>query len=245
MNISARITEALSAFSLLTEHEDGISITTQCIYPTGEFVRVRVYGEGGTFIVSDEGGALRQLSSAGAEITTPDRLFTNIVKKLGVKSVNGILRTHQIDWAHVPLAIAALANASKQVADDLFGRFRLDQERDLKILLRQLLEVSFPANVHKDRIVGVSNRAHEFDSIITFERKRVIVDPVLHDPSAINARVVANIDVQKANIPLLEQRIVYDDEAPWTAAELNLLQLGAPLVPYSRLPAVLPSFARH
>jgi hypothetical protein len=69
--------------------------------------------------------------------------------------------------------------------------------------------------------------------------RRLIVDPAVHDISSINARVVANLDVRAVNDPLLEQRIIYDDEEHWTPADLNLLQVGATVVPFSRSSEVI------
>jgi hypothetical protein len=51
---------------------------------------------------------------------------------------------------------------------------------------------------------------------------------------AINSRVIANLDVRNTMNPLIDQRIVYDDGEEWSAAELNLLNIGATVVPYSR-----------
>jgi hypothetical protein len=42
------------------------------------------------------------------------------------------------------------------------------------------------------------------------------------------------LDVRAIRDPLLEQRIVYDDKEDWTPADLNLLQVGATVVPFSR-----------
>ncbi|WP_235443794.1 hypothetical protein, partial [Xylella fastidiosa] len=70
---------------------------------------------------------------------------------------------------------------------------------------------------------------HQFDTIIITNSKRIIIDPVTRDASSMNARVVANIDVKRAEIPGLDQRITYDDQEDWTGPELKLLQLAAPL----------------
>lgn len=242
--ISAQsLLEAMASASLVREHEDGFSITTHCIYPTGEFVRVRVYGRAEAFIVSDEGNAVRQVESAGATLADPDRTISRSASKLGLMTHAGILRTRAVTWQQVPYAIAAMANASQKIAEELFDKIKVNHSRDFKLLLKNLLEVSFPANVHPDTLTGSSNRTHRFESVINLDTRRLIIDPVVRDASAINARVVANIDIKRANIPMLDQRIVYDDQEDWTAAELNLLQFGAPLVPYSRLPEVLPRLA--
>ena len=74
--------------------------------------------------------------------------------------------------------------------------------------------------------------------------RRLIIDAVTNEPSSINARVVANLDVAATKNPLLEQRIVYDDEDDWTPADLNLLNVGAIAVPFSRSSEVIERIAR-
>ena len=36
-----------------------------------------------------------------------------------------------------------------------------------------------------------------------------------------------------------DQRIIYDDQEEWTTADLNLLQVGAPAIPFSRSAEVI------
>jgi len=64
--------------------------------------------------------------------------------------------------------------------------------------------------------------------------RRLIVDAVMNEASSINSRVVANLDIRAANDDTISQRIIYDDDEGWSAADLNLLQVGAPAVPFSR-----------
>jgi hypothetical protein len=62
----------------------------------------------------------------------------------------------------------------------------------------------------------------------------LIVDPVVNDPSSINARVVANMDVRMRGDPKIQQMIVYDDRMAWQASDLRLLRVGTPnIVPFS------------
>jgi hypothetical protein len=94
--------------------------------------------------------------------------------------------------------------------------------------------------VREEILVGKSNKAHKFENLIHLPNgRRLIVDPVIQDMSSINARVVANLDVRAADYPDLEQRIVYDDEEDWKTENLNLLQVGATVIPFSQAPNVL------
>jgi hypothetical protein len=107
--------------------------------------------------------------------------------------------------------------------------------------LAEFLEGRFPKNVaHQVAIVGASNKVHKFANVITFDDgKRLIIDPVANDPSSVNARVVANLDVKATNDESIIQRIVYDDQEDWSPADLNLLSVGAPAIAFSRSATVI------
>lgn len=237
---------SLSDSFRVTEIPDGALVTTHCIYPSNGFVRVVVRGGNDCFVVSDEGGALLEIEAAGAEIDKPDRLLRHLVLERGLEMADGMIRSPRVGPDAVAVAIALVANTSRDVADWLFSHTKIKRERDFKDLLRQFLEAKFADKVRHETLVGQSNKAHKFDHLLHLpDGKRIIVDPVLHDPSSINARVVANMDVRLAGYDNLEQRIVYDDEEDWTAEDINLLQVGAAIVmPFSRASDALGRFSR-
>jgi hypothetical protein len=111
--------------------------------------------------------------------------------------------------------------------------------------LASFLKATFDDRViHDEKIIGASNKPHKFANVIILGgEKRLIIDPVSKDPTSINARVVANLDVRTARNPNLMQRIVYDDTEKWLASDLNLIQIGAPVVPFSRSEDVIKRIA--
>jgi hypothetical protein len=108
-----------------------------------------------------------------------------------------------------------------------------------------MLEIRFPKHVVRNAvIVGASNKPHRFDSMVRLSgEKQLILDAVTREASSINAALVAHLDVRNANLPNVEQRIIYDDTENWTAADLALLKIGAPPVPFSRASQVLERLA--
>ena len=73
--------------------------------------------------------------------------------------------------------------------------------------------------------------------------RKLIIDPVANEASSINARVVANLDIKAIGNPNIIQRIVYDDQEEWSPVDLNLLQVGAIVVPFSHAGAVIEKLA--
>lgn len=145
-----------------------------------------------------------------------------------------------------PLAITLVANAAQDIALHLFDHMKIKRNRDFKKLLAEFLKGAFDDRVAAATIVGNSNKPHKFENVIFFPNgKRLIIDAASNDSSSVNARVVANLDVSAAANPLIDQRIVYDDEDEWTAADLNLLRVGAITIPFSRSSEVIERLAAH
>jgi hypothetical protein len=107
-------------------------------------------------------------------------------------------------------------------------------------MLAEFLKNKYEEQVTPATIVGKSNKPHKFANVISFPNgRRLIVDAVANDPSSINARVVAHLDVRSTDDATIDQRIVYDDAERWSPADLNLLQVGAKLIPFSRATDVI------
>ena len=137
-----------------------------------------------------------------------------------------------------PLAVLLVANGFARCCRAMCSIIRrIKRTRDFRALLTDFLIKKFENRVsHNAVIVGQSNKPHKFANVIDLsERRRLIIDPVSNEGSSINARVVANLDVKAVQDPLIIQRIVYDDEDHWLPADLNLLQVGAPVIAFSRV----------
>lgn len=92
-----RVTQlSLSDAFDLSETPDGVSVTTHCMYPSNAFVRVVVRGGIDSFHVSDEGGAVREIEAAGAEIENPDRLLRHWIRGRGLQLQNGVISSPEV-----------------------------------------------------------------------------------------------------------------------------------------------------
>ena len=221
--------------------DDGLRVTTHCMYPSNGLVQVTVRGGVSTIVASDEGGAMGEAMAAGIPVRDYDRQLAHLIKSQGVNLTGGVISSPRMSIEAAPLAILLVANASQEIARYLYEHMKIPRTRDFKEMLATFLKEKFDERVSAATIVGHSQKAHKFSNVISLPNgKRLIVDPVSHEASSINARVVANLDVAAIKNPLIEQRIVYDDEDDsWSAAELNLLQVGALVVPFSRSAEVI------
>lgn len=235
----------LSELASVKRVEDGIVVTTHCMYPSNGLVTVTVRGGEETIVASDEGGALGEALAAGIEVKDYDRALSGLVKEHGLIIKEGVIYTPKMPIEAAPLAVLLVANTSQEVARWMFDHVKIKRTRDFKALLADFLTKRFDKRVaHNEFVIGHSNKRHKFANVVDLGHERkLIIDPVSNDASSINARVVANLDVKANENPNIIQRIVYDDEDDWSPADLNLLQVGAIAVPFSRSGEVIERLA--
>lgn len=245
MNTVTEIKTALDRILGITENDTGVRVNTHCLYPNNSFVRVAVQNVGVAFVVSDEGGAFREVEQSGATIDFSDKKFTKTLHAQGLHMKGGVIFSSPVSREWLPLAIAMVGNASKETADWIFEHWNMTRGAKFKDVLKDALKIEFQ-EVKEQQINGVSNKSHTFDNVVQFlNGSRLLVDAVVRDSNSINARVVANLDVKNAGYEKLHQAIVYDDDREdWAASELSLLQVsGVPIIPFTKSGIVLKRFA--
>lgn len=247
MNIIDAINEALSSVSSLIETDRGVRVSTHCLYPSNSLVSVFVYGGENTFMVTDEGGGIRELTASGVDIQHTTKGIYSFASMRGVNYKNGIISSPLVSLKELPAAIVLVANSSKELASHLLDHTKIKRRRNFKELVHQFLSNKFDGQrVKHMELVGDSNKPHKFENVIILDGERkLIVDPVIRDPASINARVVANIDIRHKKLAGIEQRIVYDDEEAWTPGDINLLTFGATVIPFSKADVALQQFMRQ
>lgn len=233
--IDARtIKEALCSSISVTQLEDGVRVTTHCLYPSNGTVTVTIRPGLGGYIVGDDRGATSEAWSCGLATLATDKQIRPLLKSYGLHVNNGEILSPPVGENELAAAILLVANAAKDVADWSLAHLRERPKRNFKAELASLLERHFHGNLKHLPIVGLSNRQYNFDHVVLLSNdRRLIIDAVVNDPSSINSRVVANLDVRMVNDVKIEQLIVYDDDAPWSSSDLKVLEVGARTVPFS------------
>jgi hypothetical protein len=227
--------------------DNGVIVPTHCILGSGGILRVHVEQRMDGFVAHDDGAAIDEFAASGGENRNALKLLRTLLAVRGfVVTQDGAISSPRVNADELAPAIVQVANASREAADYLLGHSRPAVKRDFRRALRDMLEKEFSrTHIRTQAIeVGASTRQHKFDfAIDTPKGVRLLVDAVSRDSSAINASVIRNLDLKNLAPKNLEQRIVYDDAEEWTAADLNLLQLGARAIPFSRAYDVLGRFA--
>lgn len=246
MNTSEFVAEALAPFSSFEERRGTVAVPTSCLYPSNAAVTVYVRG-GSKFgaIVSDEGRAVDELTACNREILDADRFLSRFCRRGGLRAKNGKITSPRVGVEQLAASIAFVANASAEAATWGLQSLKLRSRRNLRKDLETILGRTFPSeHITRDRrIEGKSTRSYRFGTVIRLEQERLLlVDPVTPDPNSINAHAIAHLDVNQREDDNILQRLVYDDEDGWRASDLNLLQMAATLVPFSRFEELLSNF---
>lgn len=237
------VTEALVPYAIGSERDGIVAVPTQCLYPSLAAVTVYVQGGPKSAIVSDGGRAIDELTACNKEIPDADRFLRRFCEKTGLKAAQGKIVAPDVNAAQLAAAVAFVANASASAVAYGLDHLKSRPRRDVRTELLSVLRQTFPTKrIARQRFVGKSNRPYTFDYVVHGSGDRyLLVDPVKPDPNSINSRAIAHLDLKEAREPNLTQRLVYDDEEAWHAADLNLLRMAAPLIPLSRVAVVLPS----
>ncbi len=236
-----QVKKAFCDLNEVTDLGDGFLVSTQCLYPSNSTVSVTIRGGENSFVISDNGGAIEEIHSSGLKQTPSDRQIRSIINDLGLKVKDGLIYSPSVSQEEIAYASVIVANAAKAVADWGLDHLRFSAPRNFRRDLSELLQAHFHDSMKDDQpIVGFSNKPHKFGHVIYMKNdKRLLIDPVINDSSSINARVVANMDVKMKKDERIEQLIIYDDRIEWKSSDLNLLKVGADIIPFSNASGVV------
>ncbi len=224
----------------------GVCVTTHCMYPSNGLVQVFVRGGASTVVVSDDGGAMSEVLSAGIPNIPSEGHLNRFLRAQGLTISEGVISSPRVPVEAAPMAVMLVANAAKEMSQWLYDKAKLKRVRDFQKILSAFLEKTFEDRCEHNATIPGEFKEHRFANVVSFRSGvRLIIDPVINEPSSINSRVVANLDVKAAKNPLIQQRIVFDDEDDWSPSDLNLLSLGAVAVPFSKSYEVIERLAAN
>lgn len=243
--MSENLINALNGLLRWRQYGDCFRVGTTCLLPNGEVIRVSVRGGSREVVVSDDGLALREISNAGIRLSRPEVVMRKYAKRFDL-DFTGSDFTFSTDIPNLFVAVTMVANAVADAVTCELRRAHVSPRRDIRSAVRNFLSTApIEGAVHRERITGKSAQ-HEFAHVIDVGQKKVIIDPVLPDLSSIGSRVLAHMDIKQANLPSLEQYVVFDNEdKDWTSDRLGLIQMAASIVPFAEMDrALMPRLRR-
>lgn len=166
--------------------------------------------------------------------------------KIGLKLENGKIYSGRVSSSELPYMVAYVATATLDAAHWLRGRVKPQKSLTIKEKLPLLIRRRFGYLLMPEplTVAGSTENQHTFRNVLLLpDRRKLSLDPVSNQDSSIKSRVVANLDVSRAQHDGLIQRIVYDDGDPWEQHDLALLTVGAPAIALSSVEGVIERMA--
>lgn len=228
------IRSAMDRLGSIEVTPDGVRVQTHCVYPTNMLVSVTVRGGEDHATISDDGGAIREAASVGLDVSSVKSSFSAIVRGRGLIVSDNAIVSPSVPVGDIAAAIVFVANASKDVSEWCFNKFRYKRKRKFKDVVAEFVNSEFGISAQHDYpIAGRTSKTHLFEHAIVGKQLTLLIDTVTPDAASINSRVVANLDVRNLGKRNIEQYIMYDDTEKWDSPNLQLLRMAAPIVPYN------------
>ena len=244
MNTQNYVENALAPFTKFAEHNGAVAVTTSCLYPSNAMVTVYVRGGPNGAVVSDDGRAIDELTALNRDVKNADKFLSRFCNRSGLKAENGKITSARVSAQQLPASIVFVANASAAAVAWGVDKLKLRRRCNLREELEKLLNLSFPGDIieKKRQIEGKSTRYYRFDTVVRLNERLLLIDPVIPDANSINSHAIAHLDVRQREDESIIQCLIFDDEEDWSAADLNLLQMAATLVPLSRVDQAMKKF---
>jgi len=238
--------EAIASALAPVADEDGILVPTPVLYPSNGNVVVHVTGGANKCIVSDRGDALRNARAHGVDIPNVDQWLSTVIKGSFLRASKGHITSGELNLQDVFVGIALVARAASAAVFYALDRYKPATVTVRDRALSQLIGRYGAAHVSREAVaVGESTRSYRFDfAVRSIGPKPLLLDTVVPNPIAVNAKAIAHIDISKLGTKAPSHAIIYDETADWEAADINLLQSSAQLLPVSRLATELGRYER-
>lgn len=215
----------------------GVIVPTTCLYPSGAWVMINVVSGDRSASIHDDGGALSEVAGDGISVKSPAKVFKTIAKKYGVEVTDtGVIKADtSIDF--IAPMISLIANASREAAQTLYNQNKPARANLIREKIKDFLDQHYKGHIsHNQRLSGASHKLHKFDHLITLsEGRKIVIDFTTPDANSVNGRIVAHMDLKRANHQGLEQKILYDDSENWDQSQLGLLSISASTIPFERV----------
>lgn len=229
------VNSKLDQFATCERTEDGIKVSTHCMYPSFDQVDVFVVGVGDGFIVHDGGGAGRMAWMHGVDASTFNRSVSQVATAFGCEFMkNGQqIRASASEEAWLWATIVSVANASADASRAVISRARKTREYGLIQKTKAILDRAKwkPSTKLEAHYPGKSGKIHTFDLAVESDKKIALIDAVTSHPNSIAAKYVAFSDTETR--PGLYKYALYENDL--TQEDKALLSNVADLINFNAI----------
>lgn len=224
------------------QDDEGVIVPTPVLYPSNGNVVVYVSGGQGTCVVSDRGDALRNARAHGVEIPNVERWLGQVLKGSALRhSKGGHITAGRFKLDDVFAGISLVARAATTAVEYAIQHYRPSEIGISERVNRDLIQRFGPHRVSREAVAsGLSKRNYRFDFAISeLGQRPLLLDTVTPNANSVNAKAIAHIDLAGLGEKAPLHAMIFDDTVGWEAADINLLESAAQLLPASQLQKAL------
>lgn len=223
-----------------------VIVPTTLTYPSGSAVMVYVEGGNNEFMLSDGGGAVAHLHEMGAyDVNGIAFLKGWLIGSEWCVNESGWIRSRRTVKKEEFLSkVFELAEISDSLSKSLLKKVKSSHFSEFKYQLESDLDRLFYKQVvKKKKLLGATNKEHTFDFVAQKSDLMIVIDGVNPESSDINKTIISHVDIKNVGVRNRYQMIIYDEKENWRSADIALLGLAFPPIPYSKAKIELQSLA--
>jgi hypothetical protein len=175
------------------------------ILPSGSAATVTVWPEGGgeTFMVTDDGAALFEVTSGAFSEPIFGRVARDRCARYGAQFDGGTMLYLRVNADQLRGAIVTMANLMKEVVDETINRSLHHNMRPIDLELWDKLERAFAGCRVERRVqlLGESTASHEFSAVVTTNKGLIAFDTFSAQGNSINSVFVKMADIGRGDAP--------------------------------------------
>ena len=202
---SDALDEALRRMVSSTFVQGRFRVAMPIIMAGGSAATVTVWpeGNGETFMVSDDGGALFEVMSGAFSETIFRRVAKERCDRYGASFDGGSMLYLRVSSGRLRGAIIAMANLMKEVVDVTIERSVNQKARQIDLELWDKLDRAFGgvSVERKAHLAGESSAVHEFSAVVQTSKGLIVFDTFSAQGNSINSVYVKMADIGRSEAP--------------------------------------------
>ena len=205
MSVHDAIASALADLNWGRGTGRGLWIAAHRPHPSDAPVRVLVQGRMARFVVSDGGGAVDQVESAGIAFGEAVERLQPLAGRQGLLLPNGAIRSPRVPVDGPGAAIVRVADASEEAAPRGMTHLRPAATGSFKDGVDRVVAAFRNADLHRsERATGASNKQHPFEYALRPGGGRPILLEAVHDG---HASTSATAEDRRRYAPALQEMV--------------------------------------
>jgi hypothetical protein len=210
-------------------------VTMPVVLASGSYASVVVWPEGGgdTFMVTDDGAALFEITAGAFSENSFKKVATEKSKHHGATFDGAAMLYIRVSAAKLKVAIITMANLVKEVVDETIERSIGAKASEMDQMLWQKLGDAFGGTVVQRRVqlAGESHMTHQFTAAVQSEQGLVVFDNFSAQGNSINSVYVKMADLGRTDTP--PKRFAVTSNCSQLGSRLNLISTVAQVMEIS------------